>query len=108
MPAWQKRAAEAMHRMLYIFMVAQPVIGWLMSSAKGVTTVYFGVVPLPDLLQKNKALGHALAEVHGALAWIILGFIGLHVLAALKHHFFDRDEVLTRMLPGLKPLSRKN
>ncbi|MGH8460198.1 MAG: cytochrome b [Stenotrophobium sp.] len=108
MPAWQKRAAEAMHRLLYLMMIAQPVLGWLMSSAKGVSTVYFGVIALPDLLHKDKALGYALAEVHGDLAWIILGFIGLHVLAALKHHFLDRDEVLTRMLPGLKPLPKKS
>ncbi|HWU68358.1 MAG TPA: cytochrome b [Stenotrophobium sp.] len=99
MPAWQKRAAEVTHRMLYLFMIAQPVTGWLMSSAKGVTTVYFGLWPLPDLLAKDKALGAALAEVHGTLAWIILGFIALHVLAALKHLFIDRDGVMMRMLP---------
>ncbi|MGH8456722.1 MAG: cytochrome b [Stenotrophobium sp.] len=108
MPAWHRRSAEAMHRLLYLFMIVQPVIGWLMSSAEGVTTVYFGRWPLPNLLAKNKPLGEALSEVHGTLAWIILGFIGLHVLASLKHHFVDRDDVLARMVPGLKPLRRKS
>ncbi|MGH8504715.1 MAG: cytochrome b [Stenotrophobium sp.] len=100
MPPWQKRAAEAMHRMLYLFMVAQPVTGWLMSSAKGLTTGYFGLWALPDLLAKDKALGHALEAVHETLAWIILGFVALHVLAALKHLLIDRDGVMMRMLPG--------
>lgn len=106
MPHWQRRTSEAMHRVLYVLMMAMPLSGWLMSSAKGFQTVWFGVLPLPDLLQKNPPLGKALSEVHEILGFIILAFVALHVLAALKHHFIDRDEVLARMLPGLKPLSK--
>jgi cytochrome b561 len=106
MPPWQLQASEAMHRLLYILMLAMPLSGWLMSSAKGVPTVWFGLLQLPDLLEKNKPLGKALEEVHGALAWIILAFVAVHVLAALKHHFIDRDDVLARMTPGIKPLSK--
>lgn len=106
MPYWQRRASEAMHRMLYVLMMAMPLSGWLMSSAKGVQTVWFGLLPLPDLLQKNPPLGKALSEVHEALGFIILFFVAVHVLAALKHHFVDRDDVLARMTPGLKPLSK--
>jgi len=106
MPQWQLQASEAMHRLLYILMLAMPLSGWLMSSAKGVQTVWFGLLPLPDLLSKNPPLGKALSEVHEALGFIILGFVAVHVLAALKHHFVDRDDVLARMTPGLKPLSK--
>lgn len=106
MPQWQVRASEAMHRVLYVLMMAMPLSGWLMSSAKGVPTVWFGLIPLPDLLAKNPPLGKALAEVHETLGYIILGFVALHVLAALKHHFIDRDDVLARMTPGIKPLSK--
>jgi cytochrome b561 len=74
-----------------------------MSSAKGYTTVWFGVLPLPDLLEKNHDLAKALEEVHEILAFIIIGLVGLHAAAAIKHHFIDRDDVLARMLPGLKP-----
>jgi polyisoprenoid-binding protein YceI len=63
--------------------------------------VYFGVVPLPDLLDKNKELGEALEELHEALAWTLATLVALHVAAALKHHFVDRDVVLRRMLPVL-------
>src|SRR3989338_8669165 len=50
MPAWQRKAAEATHVLLYLLMFAVPLSGWLMSSAKGFQTVWFGVLPLPDLL----------------------------------------------------------
>lgn len=103
MPFWERRAAEASHRILYLLMLAMPLTGWLMSSAKGFQTVWFGVLPLPDLLDKNPPLGKALAEVHETLGFIILAFVAVHVLAALKHHFIDRDDVLARMTPGVKP-----
>ena len=107
MPHWEKRAAEVSHRMLYVLLFAAPLTGWLMSSAKGFQTVLFGALPIPDLLQKNPPLGEALDAVHVALVWMLLGLIGLHVLAALKHHFIDRDEVLARMTPGLAPPAPK-
>lgn len=106
MPAWQLQASEITHRLLYLLMLAMPVSGWLMSSAKGVPTVWFGLIQLPDLLEKNKPLGKALEEVHEILGFIILAFVAIHVVAALKHHFVDRDNVLARMLPGIKPLSK--
>lgn len=93
-------AARAAHAALYVLMLAMPVSGWLMSSAKGVPTVWFGLLPLPDLLAKNPPLGERLAELHAALAVSLMALVALHVAAALKHHFIDRDEVLSRMLPA--------
>ncbi len=102
MPAWQHVAAEAAHWLLYALMIAIPLSGWLMSSAKGFQTVYFGVLPLPDLLAKNKELGETLTTVHQALNFTMAGLVLAHVGAALKHHFIDRDDVLARMLPFIK------
>ncbi len=102
MPAWQQAAAELVHRLIYILMIAIPVSGWLMSSSKGFQTVYFGVLPLPDLLAKNKELGDALTFVHKALNFTLAGLVLGHAGAAIKHHFIDRDDVLTRMLPFIK------
>lgn len=102
MPAVVRTMAHAAHWALYGLMIAIPVTGWLMSSAKGFQTVWFGVVPLPDLLPKNKALGDALAEVHEVLNFTLLALVIAHAAAALKHHFVDRDTVLTRMLPRLR------
>ncbi|TAH47667.1 MAG: cytochrome b [Betaproteobacteria bacterium] len=100
MPAALRLAAHAAHWVLYALMIMIPLSGWLMSSAKGFQTVWFGVLPLPDLVAKDKALGDLLQEVHEALNFTLLLLIVAHVGAALKHHLIDRDDVLTRMLPA--------
>lgn len=100
-PRWEKLAAGTVHYLLYILIVAVPLSGWLMSSAKGVQTVWFGVLPLPDLLAKNKELGDLLKEVHEGLNFTLLGLVLAHAGAALKHHFVERDEILARMIPFL-------
>jgi len=105
MPVWQRWAAEGTHVLLYVLMVAIPLSGWLMSSAKGFQTVYFGVLPIPDLLSKNPELGDQLKELHEALNFLMLAVVGGHVAAALKHHLMDRDDVLSRMLPRLRSTS---
>ncbi|MCX7164063.1 MAG: cytochrome b [Betaproteobacteria bacterium] len=100
MPAWQRNIATATHVLLYLLMFAVPLSGWLMSSAKGFQTVWFGLLPLPDLLSKNVELGKLLAEVHELLNFTMAALVIAHLGAALKHHFIDRDDVLTRMLPA--------
>ena len=100
MPKLMQLAAHAGHLALYLLMIAIPLSGCLMSSAKGFQTVWFGVLPIPDLLDKNKELGAVLAEVHETLNLIFIAVIVGHIGAALKHHFIDKDDILTRMLPG--------
>lgn len=92
--------AHAGHLLLYVLMIAIPLSGWLMSSAKGVQTVWFGVLPLPDLLAKDKALGQLLAQMHEALSVGLLLLIAGHAVAAFFHHFFHKDDTLRRMLPS--------
>ena len=92
--------AHAGHLMLYALMIAIPLSGWLMSSAKGVQTVWFGVWPIPDLIGKNKELGRSLAELHEVLSIGLLLLIAGHAAAALFHHFFHKDDTLRRMLPS--------
>ncbi len=101
MPAWQRQAAAATHVLLYVLMFAVPLSGWLMSSAKGFQTVWFGVLPLPDLLNKDKELGDLLQQIHMLLNFGMAGLVVAHLGAAFKHHFLDRNDVLTRMLPFL-------
>jgi len=98
---WQARVAAATHVLLYLLMIAIPLSGWLMSSAKGFQTVWFGVLPLPDLLAKNEELGELLQQVHMLLNFTMAGLVMVHAGAALKHHFLDRDDILARMLPLL-------
>jgi len=96
----QQALAHAGHLVLYILMVAIPLSGWLMSSAKGVQTVWFGLVPLPDLLVRDKELGKQLAELHSALNIGLLILVGGHAAAALFHHLVHKDDILRRMLPA--------
>ncbi|MGA8031977.1 MAG: cytochrome b [Casimicrobiaceae bacterium] len=105
MPAWQQRAAAMSHAAFYALMFAIPLSGWLYSSATGVQVVYLGVVPLPNLVPRDRALGDALRIVHVTLNSLMFVLVCLHVAAALKHHFGDRDDALARMLPML-PLRR--
>lgn len=99
MPAWERAAAHASHWILYALMFAVPVSGWLMSSALGFSTVYLGIARLPDLLTRDRELGETLKLVHFWLNKGLLAMIVLHAAAALKHHFWDKDDVLRRMLP---------
>ena len=99
MPKRMQFAAHAGHLLLYGLMIAIPLSGWLMSSAKGFQTVWFGVLPIPDLLGRDKALGELLQGVHLGLNLLLVGVLLGHLGAALKHHFVDRDDILTRMLP---------
>ena len=99
MPKLMQLAAHAGHLALYGLMLAIPLSGWLMSSAKGFQTVWFGIFPIPDLLEKNKELGDLLQTVHMSLNLIFVATLLGHVVAALKHHLIDKDDILTRMLP---------
>lgn len=101
-PAWQQQAAELTHVALYLLMFAVPLSGWLMSSAKGFPVVWFGVLPLPDLVGKDEALGDLLKLAHQWLNLALAGLVGLHLAGALKHHLIDRDATLSRILPQRK------
>jgi cytochrome b561 len=99
MPPWQRRAATATHGLLYALLMIIPLTGWLYSSATGVQVVYAGALALPDLVPKDKALAEALRLVHVSLNSLLVAMVCVHVAAALKHHFVDRDASLVRILP---------
>ncbi len=107
MPAWQRSVAGATHILLYALIVAIPITGWLMSSAFGVPTVYLGIVPLPSPLARDKELGELLKSAHVFLNYTMLALVIMHVGAAVKHYLIDRDDVLARMLPFVKPRGKK-
>lgn len=97
-PMWQQIGARFAHALLYTLLFVTPLTGWTFSSASGYPVVYLGLWQLPDLVKKNAALAPSLAEMHVTLAWLMLVVVLAHAAAALKHHFFDRDDTLRRML----------
>ena len=105
MAPWERHASSLTHALLYISYFAVPLTGWLFSSAEGFQTVLFGVIPIPDLLSKDKALAATLKGAHVWVSYLMAAAALLHASAALKHHFANRDDVLARMLPLLRPRS---
>ncbi len=102
MARWERSAAFAMHILLYVLIFVAPMTGWLMSSATGFQTVLFGVIPIPDLVGKDKELGQFLLELHRNLDYLLIALVGVHIAAALKHHFLAHDDILRQMIPFLR------
>lgn len=100
MPGWQHRAYHATHHLMYLLFFAVPLVGWAYSSAAGFPIVWFGQMALPDLLPVNQELAEVIKPLHKYLALALVALAGLHIAAAVKHHWVDRDGLLGRMLPG--------
>ncbi len=96
------KISAAVHGLLYLSLICVPLFGWLNSSAAGFSVVWFGVLPLPDLVGKDKALAEIFEELHEGSVNLLIALVLLHAAAALYHHHFRRDGVLARMVPGLK------
>jgi cytochrome b561 len=77
-----------------------PLSGWLMSSAKNYSVSWFGVFTWPNLIGPSEAAFGFLRSLHHVLSSLLVAIASLHVLAALKHHFWNKDDVLVRMLPA--------
>lgn len=99
MPAWQRRAAALTHWALYLLMLAIPLSGYVYSLASGFPVVWFGLVPLPVLIEPDPGLRTLLKSVHYWLNMTLLALVTLHIVAVFKHQFVDRDGLLRRMLP---------
>ncbi|MGB6008888.1 cytochrome b [Castellaniella sp.] len=97
--AWERIGARLMHAALYAMLIALPLLSWFGINAFGGTVKAWGIA-LPALTGEDKTLGRAVIDTHKLIANIGYGLIGLHALAALKHHYISRDNTLRRMLPS--------
>lgn len=97
--AWERRLAQVGHALLYLLMVAVPLSGWWVSDTSRIPFKLFWTVPVPDLMAANRDISEIAGEVHESLTTLLLVVVGVHVLAALRHHFVLRNATLTRMLP---------
>jgi cytochrome b561 len=98
--------AKWTHGLLYGLLFAMPLTGWTMSSAKNYSVSWFGRFTWPDLIGPNEQWFEMLKSTHHFLGGLLLATAILHIVAALKHHFWDKDDVLTRMLPFTKTEKR--
>ena len=97
MPQWQRMAAGFSHGAFYGLMFIMPITGWLMSSAANISVSWFNLFQLPDFVGPNDDLESQFESVHEFLAKVLIVLALVHVGAALKHTFFDRDEALRRI-----------
>jgi cytochrome b561 len=102
MTSVERTLARATHVAFYVLLFAMPLTGWLMSSAKNYSVSWFGVFTWPNLIAKNETAFDVLRSTHHILSYLLFAIAVLHVLAALKHHFWEKDDVLLRMLPFAK------
>ena len=101
MPRWQLAGYRVSHALMYLLFFAVPLAGWAYTSGLGIPVVWFGVLPLPDFVPVDKDFAEAILKpLHKGSAFTLAGVTLLHVAAALKHHFIDRDGLLKRMWPG--------
>jgi cytochrome b561 len=93
-------AAMTSEYALYALLLAQPILGYLQTSAHGDHVYLFFIGQLPALIEKNRPLAQELLTAHKSVGFALLGLIAVHVSAALSHHFWRRDDTLTAMLPA--------
>lgn len=104
MATWEITLARANHLAFYALMIVVPLAGWIMVSPGSRPLVWFGLFDVPKLpVVKGSLLAGAAHEAHEILAFAMVGLLVLHIAGALKHHFIDRDDVLARMLPLVRP-----
>ena len=100
MPVWQHMVHHGTHYALYALFFIVPLVGWAYSSAAGFPVVLFGQFPLPDFVPADKALAELIKPWHEISAFAMMALVVLHLAAALKHQWVDKDQLLHRMLPG--------
>jgi cytochrome b561 len=91
--------AKLVHWGLYLLVFVMTMLGWAATSARGWDVKLFGVLTLPALAPNGSRWGHEAGDIHNVLVYVLLGFIVVHIGAALYHRFFLRDQIFQRMMP---------
>ena len=98
LPTWQAVPAKALHLLLYAMLIAQPLLGLFTAWTDGKEIfIPFTSVALPALMAESESLAHQFEDIHKLVGDAFYWVVGLHVLAALYHHFLRRDDTLRRM-----------
>ena len=95
---WEVLLAHLAHWALYALLFVAMVSGYLISSADGSAVSVFGWFSVPSVTGHRSGLEEIAGDIHEIAVWSIIVLASLHALAALKHHFLDRDDTLRRML----------
>jgi cytochrome b561 len=100
-PRWEKLAAHANHWALYLITIVVALLGWAHSGAhKPDYADWFGLFRVPQFTSTDRANSAFFEHWHIYMAYVLIGLVVLHILAALYHHFFKSDGVVSRMVSG--------
>lgn len=102
---FQHIVASTVHGLLYVLLVTQVTLGFLLGWSAGNALRFFHLFSIPPLAVVSPDMRHWIGPLHNYTAWTIIGFAFIHAAAALMHHYVLRDGVLRRMIPGLSPRS---
>lgn len=100
LPPALRALARYTHGLLYVLLIAIPLMGWANASSRGWPVTLFGFIPMPPLSPAGSSVGHALGDWHRNVAWVLIALAGVHIAGALFHQFVLRDGTLDRMLPA--------
>jgi len=101
-PRWERRMAQGLHRLFYLLLLVGPFLGWASASAHDLPVNVFGLFTLPPIAAPKARWALTAGDIHKVGMWTLLALIGVHVAAALYHHFVRHDRVLQRMLPAAR------
>jgi len=97
MPRWQQILAKTIQHSLLLLIILMPLSGWIMATAAGKPPAILGfALPMPFIPQSH-GLKEFFGQTHSVLAWIILAFVSIHALGAIKHWIIDKDGIMQRM-----------
>ena len=96
---WQKTLSSAVHGLLYLLLLAMPVVGYIANSAYGASTPFFGLFELPPIIARSEPLSNLLFTGHRWVGWLVILLVLMHIGGALYHYVIRGDGVLQRMLP---------
>lgn len=97
LPEWQRLGSRIVQILLYVLLVALPILGWLGAGARGWRVSLFGLATLPELVAQGSAFGRLAGDLHGLFSNMLLVLVGLHVLGALYHTVVRRDGIMRRI-----------
>lgn len=103
---WMLVASKVVHYLLYLLLVAQAGLGWVMGWSAGHPIHLFGF-PIPGpFAALARPFRHEIREIHSTVGWVIVSLAFGHAVAALYHHYRLRDRVLGRMFPPARRSER--
>ena len=99
--SWEHTLSRITHAALYLLITGMILSGWIAASTSVIPWKLWWFIPWPRLTGPDKALHELAAESHEFLAWLILMLVAGHVIAALRHHYIKKNNVLKRMWKGM-------